>query len=132
MAVYHQLRTRATQQRIHPGCIVSRIPADMGKHHVYAFHLELQQLGANACHIAMVDIAAYGTHHRAYGLQPQQQVNVADVPGVPNLIAVLEMDGVTVIHVLCVSDKMPIRFIPDIVIFAATATVGICLPTRPP
>ena len=45
----------------------------------------------------MVDIAAYGTHHRAYGLQPQQQVNVADVPGVPNLIAVLEMDGVTVI-----------------------------------
>lgn len=69
----------------------------MGKHHVYAFHIELQQLGANACHIAMVDIAAYGTHHRAYGLQPQQQVNVADVPGVPNLIAVLEMDGVTVI-----------------------------------
>ena len=76
---------------------MSRVAANMGEYHVHSLDFELQQLGAYTRHIAMVDIATDGAYRRAYTLQSVQQVDIAYIPGVPNLIAVLEMDNVAIV-----------------------------------
>ncbi len=45
----------------------------------------------------MVDIAAHGAGHRAYGAQPAQGVEVADVARVPQLVAAAQVEGVAVV-----------------------------------
>ena len=62
-------------------------------------HLNLKYLGLTAAtaHISVIDIAPDGTHYGHYSFEPTDNVNITNVTGMPYLIAVLEMGGVTVI-----------------------------------
>ena len=85
------------QKFLHSGRIAARIAAYMRHPHLHALHLELLHLGAATRHVAVIDIAA----HRTYGrdlLQAFKDADVAQIPGMPYLVAAGEM--------------LPVAFVP--------------------
>lgn len=77
--------------------IASGVASDMSHEHIYILDPELKHGGEITARLAVVYIAVDGSHHRAYLLQPADDIDAADVTRVPDFIAVLEMDREAVI-----------------------------------
>lgn len=97
MATHHQPYPVFGEQTFDSGCIFPRIASDVGQKYVHALHLEYLGLAAAAAHVAVVDVASHGAHHWRHRLETADYVDVADITGVPDLIAVLEMGRVAVV-----------------------------------
>ena len=74
--------------------IASGVASDMSHEHIYILDSKLKHGGEITARLAMVYIAVDGSHHRAYLLQPADDIDAADVTRVPDFIAVLEMESV--------------------------------------
>ena len=77
--------------------VTSGIAADVGHEHFDVFALEGEEFGTTPAHHSGVDVATDSAETRADGEQTAIGVFVADVAGVPYLVAVGEMDGEAVI-----------------------------------
>jgi hypothetical protein len=81
----------------HPGRIATGVSTDMSHPNFHVFDRERQYFRASAQDHTTVDIPSDGTHHGRNAFEAAYNINVANVAGVPNLIAVLEMQSVSVI-----------------------------------
>jgi hypothetical protein len=97
MTCYHNLWTSFYQHTAHSGSIASGIASDVGHPHFHAFDSETLYLRTSPSDLTAVDIAIHCSDHRRDAFKATDNVYIADISGVPYLIAVLEVQRITVI-----------------------------------
>lgn len=97
MSAHHKPDPVFPHELFNPRSIASGISAYMCHEHTHSLNLKYLGLTATTAHISVIDIAPDGTNYGHYSFEPADNVNITNVTGMPYLIAVLEMGGVTVI-----------------------------------
>ena len=85
-----ELRRRGVERGANAGVVVARIAADVLDEHVHVLALEAVQLAIHQPKVAAVAVAADGTQ-RPERSQPLGHLDGADVAGVPDFVAGLEI-----------------------------------------
>lgn len=91
VAIDHKCDALLFEKPLHAGRPLSGIATDMSQEHLNSLNLENLKLAAFTAHHAMVDISAHSTHHRHDILQPLDNTIIADITGMPHLVAVTEI-----------------------------------------
>lgn len=97
VAADHYVDSVGGKEVFDSGGIFPGIAGYVGEPYPQTLDFENFRFTASAAHVAVVDIAAHGTHHRRSVLKPSDNVDVADIAGMPDFVAVLEMDGIAVV-----------------------------------
>lgn len=77
--------------------VASRIACNVGQPDADTVDFKTFGLSTATTHVAVVDVAPDGANRRDYLFESADDVNVADIAGVPNFVAVFEMDRVAVV-----------------------------------
>ena len=93
VTAHKQAGAGIAQHLRHPRGVTSRIAAHMSHEHTRALGLKLLDKWKIAAALAGVDIAVDSPYHRAHLLETADDVDAADVAGVPDFVAVGEMVG---------------------------------------
>lgn len=93
MAANHKVDIVSDEQVFHPGSVFSRITAYVDKQHVHLLNAKNIDGVAHIEDVAIVDVAAYGTHHWGNSAKAFEHEEAADVARMPYFVTFGEMLG---------------------------------------
>lgn len=97
MATHHESYPALTQKSLHSGCITSWVAGYVCEPYVNSLYGKFHHFGTASAHLAVVNIATYGSDNGTDVAQTVYDGDVAHIAGMPYLITTGKVSDVTLV-----------------------------------